>query len=91
MAIGRENSGKAFAQRNVERLIAARALYGRISTPVTVVCGEHDWWRMAERKPTSHCYQLPDRSRFLTPDTSPAWNSPPASPEILLDNPGASH
>src|SRR5262249_33715058 len=32
-------------------------------------------------RPTSHCSQTPERSRSPTPDTSPPWNSPPASPK----------
>lgn len=35
--------------RNVDSMVAARALYARISAPVTVVYGEHDWSRPAER------------------------------------------
>lgn len=35
--------------RDVDSMVAARALYARISAPVTVVYGEHDWSRPAER------------------------------------------
>jgi pimeloyl-ACP methyl ester carboxylesterase len=35
---------------NVESMRAARALYGRVSVPVTVVYGDHDWSRTQERE-----------------------------------------
>jgi pimeloyl-ACP methyl ester carboxylesterase len=34
---------------NVESMIAARGLYGRVSVPVTLVYGDRDWSRPAER------------------------------------------
>jgi pimeloyl-ACP methyl ester carboxylesterase len=36
--------------RNVESMIAARAQYGRIAAPVTVVYGDRDWSRVPERE-----------------------------------------
>src|SRR6266581_1361601 len=51
-------------------MIAARALYGRVTAPVTLIYGDHDW------------------SRFATPDTSPPWNSPPASPRSFSTTTG---
>jgi pimeloyl-ACP methyl ester carboxylesterase len=36
--------------RNVESMIAARALYGRVSVPVTLVYGEEDWSQPSERE-----------------------------------------
>ena len=35
--------------RNVESMIAARGLYGRVSVPVTLVYGDHDWSHPSER------------------------------------------
>jgi pimeloyl-ACP methyl ester carboxylesterase len=35
--------------RNVDNMVAARALYARVSAPVTAVYVEHDWSRPAER------------------------------------------
>jgi pimeloyl-ACP methyl ester carboxylesterase len=35
--------------RNVDSMIAARGLYGRLSVPVTVVYGDHDWSHPSER------------------------------------------
>ena len=36
--------------RNVDSMIAARALYGRVTVPATLVYGEHDWSRVTERE-----------------------------------------
>jgi pimeloyl-ACP methyl ester carboxylesterase len=36
--------------RNLESMIAARALYDRVTVPVTLVYGEHDWSRLPERE-----------------------------------------
>src|SRR5262249_28342219 len=36
--------------RNVESMTAARALYGRVTVPVTLVYGDHDWSRPPERE-----------------------------------------
>src|SRR5437867_5191661 len=36
--------------RNVGSMIAARALYGRVRAPVTVVYGDHDWSHPPERE-----------------------------------------
>jgi pimeloyl-ACP methyl ester carboxylesterase len=36
--------------RNVESMIAARALYGRVAAPLTVVYGDRDWSRPPERE-----------------------------------------
>src|SRR5207248_8316922 len=65
--------------RNVDSMIAARALYGRVIAPVDLIYGDHDWSESPSAKPTCLCYRALDRLRFLTPDTSPPWSSPPAS------------
>src|SRR5437762_6886021 len=36
--------------RNVDSMIAARALYGRVTAPVTLIYGDHDWSRVPERE-----------------------------------------
>src|SRR5215216_1418963 len=36
--------------RNVDSMIAARALYGRVTAPVTLIYGDHDWSRLPERE-----------------------------------------
>src|SRR6266516_3078116 len=35
--------------RNVDSMIAARALYGRVTAPVTLIYGDHDWSHQSER------------------------------------------
>jgi pimeloyl-ACP methyl ester carboxylesterase len=35
--------------RNVESMVAARELYGRVTVPVTCVYGDHDWSQPSER------------------------------------------
>jgi pimeloyl-ACP methyl ester carboxylesterase len=35
---------------NVESMTAARALYDRVTAPVTLVYGDHDWSRPPERE-----------------------------------------
>src|SRR5436309_10808613 len=39
-------------------------------------------------RPTSPFSVAPDRSRFATPDASPPWNSPPASPRSFSTTTG---
>jgi pimeloyl-ACP methyl ester carboxylesterase len=36
--------------RNVNSMIAARALYARVTAPVTLIYGDHDWSRIPERE-----------------------------------------
>src|SRR5881396_3834232 len=36
--------------RNVDSMIAARALYGRVTAPVTLIYGDHDWSGMPDRE-----------------------------------------
>jgi pimeloyl-ACP methyl ester carboxylesterase len=35
---------------NVDSMIVARELYARVSVPVTLIYGEHDWSRVPERE-----------------------------------------
>ena len=35
--------------RNVDSMVAARELYGRVTAPVTLAYGDHDWSRVPER------------------------------------------
>jgi pimeloyl-ACP methyl ester carboxylesterase len=71
--------------RNVESMIAARAVYPRVSAPVIIVYGDHDWSRPAEREstlallrgPTS--ISLPDAGHFA------ALEQPDRVVKILLD------
>jgi pimeloyl-ACP methyl ester carboxylesterase len=75
--------------RNVDSMIAARALYGRVTAPVTLIYGDHDWSRMPDREANiallrgARSISLRDAGHFA------ALEQPARVAEILLDNPGA--
>jgi pimeloyl-ACP methyl ester carboxylesterase len=75
--------------RNVESMIAARALYARVSVPVTLIYGDHDWSRPPEREATlallrgARSISLPDTGHFA------ALEQPDRVAEALLENTGA--
>jgi pimeloyl-ACP methyl ester carboxylesterase len=75
--------------RNVESMIAARARYGRVTAPVTLIYGEHDWSRVPEREANlallrgARSISLPQTGHFA------ALEQPARVAEILLDNHGA--
>jgi pimeloyl-ACP methyl ester carboxylesterase len=51
--VGRRRGYRRVARevfRNVDSMIAARALYERVDVPVTLVYGDHDWSRPTERE-----------------------------------------
>jgi pimeloyl-ACP methyl ester carboxylesterase len=72
--------------RNVESMIAARALYDRITVPVTLVYGDHDWSRVPEREDNlallrgARSISLPDTGHFA------ALEQPERVAEILLES-----
>jgi len=72
--------------RNVDSMIAARALYGRVTAPVTLIYGDHDWSRLPEREanlsllPGARSISLPHTGHFA------ALEQPARVAEILLDN-----
>jgi pimeloyl-ACP methyl ester carboxylesterase len=74
--------------RNVDSMIAARALYGRISAPVTLVYGDHDWSHPPEREANlavlrgAESISLPETGHFA------ALERPDRVAEILLDHTG---
>jgi pimeloyl-ACP methyl ester carboxylesterase len=74
--------------RNVDSMIAARALYGRVTAPVTLIYGNHDWSRMPERE--ANLVVLRGSQSILLPDTGhfAALEQPARVAEILLDNAG---
>src|SRR5205809_3377082 len=74
--------------RNVDSMIAARALYGRVSAPVTLIYGDHDWSQIAERE--ANLALLRDAQSLLLPDTGhfAALEQPARVAEILLDKQG---
>ena len=75
--------------RNVDSMIAARALYGRVTAPVTLIYGDHDWSRVPEREANlallrgARSISLPATGHFA------ALERPNRVAEILLDNDGA--
>src|SRR2546427_1640979 len=74
--------------RNVDSMIAARALYGRVSAPVTLIYGDHDWSQIPERE--ANLALLRDAQSILLPDTGhfAALEQPARVAEILLDKHG---
>ena len=72
--------------RNVDSMIAARALYGRVTAPVTLIYGDHDWSRPPERE--ANLSLLPDARSISLPHTGhfAALEQPARVAEILLDD-----
>src|SRR5881396_686821 len=75
--------------RNVDSMIAARALYGRVTAPVTLIYGDHDWSRTSDREANlavlrgAQAIALRDTGHFA------ALEHPARVAEILLDDHGA--
>ena len=75
--------------RNVRSMIAARALYGRVTAPVTLIYGDHDWSHMPDREANlallrgARSISLPDTGHFASLD------QPARVAELLLEDPGA--
>jgi pimeloyl-ACP methyl ester carboxylesterase len=75
--------------RNVDSMIAARALYDHVAVPVTLVYGDHDWSRVPEREADlallggARSISLRDTGHFA------ALEQPARVAEILLDAAGA--
>src|SRR5213593_2849011 len=71
---------------NVDSMIAARTLYGRITAPVTLVYGNHDWSNLPEREANlsllsgARSIALPDCGHFA------ALEQPARVAEILLED-----
>jgi pimeloyl-ACP methyl ester carboxylesterase len=74
--------------RNVDSMIAARALYGRVTTPVTLIYGDHDWSRIPDRE--ANLALLRDARSISLSDTGhfAALEQPARVAEILLDSHG---
>ncbi len=72
--------------RNVDSMIAARRLYGRVTAPVTLIYGDHDWSLIPERE--ANLALLRDAQSISLPDTGhfAALEQPARVAEILLDN-----
>jgi pimeloyl-ACP methyl ester carboxylesterase len=74
--------------RNVDSMVAARELYGRVTVPVTLVYGDHDWSRVPERE--ANLALLPGAESIALDDTGhfAALEQPARVAEILLANVG---
>jgi pimeloyl-ACP methyl ester carboxylesterase len=72
--------------RNVDSMIAARGLYGRVTARTTLIYGDHDWSRKSERE--ANLALLPDARFISLPDTGhfAALEHPARVAEILLDD-----
>ena len=72
--------------RNVDSMIAGRALYGRVTAPVDLIYGDHDWSRIPERE--ANLSLLPGARSIALPHTGhfAALEQPARVAEILLDN-----
>jgi pimeloyl-ACP methyl ester carboxylesterase len=75
--------------RNVDSMIAARGRYARVTAPVTLIYGDHDWSRIPEREASLSL--LADARSISLPNTGhfAALEQPVRVAELLLDNPGA--
>jgi hypothetical protein len=89
--VGRRRSYPRVARevyRNVDSMIAARPLYGRVSAPLTLIYGDHDWSRVPAREanlallPGARSISLADTGHFA------ALEQPDRVAEILLDHSG---
>jgi pimeloyl-ACP methyl ester carboxylesterase len=71
---------------NVDSMVAARELYGRVAAPVALVYGDHDWSRVPERK--ANLALLPGAQSIALGDTGhfAALERPARVAEILLAN-----
>jgi pimeloyl-ACP methyl ester carboxylesterase len=75
--------------RNVDSMVAARELYGRVTAPVTLAYGDHDWSRVSERE--ANLALLPGAQPIALHDTGhfAALEQPARVAEILLATAGA--
>ncbi len=62
--------------RNLDSMIAARQRYARISVPVTLVYGDHDWSRPTDRQANIESVPGAATSSCATPVTSLHWRPP---------------
>ena len=70
--------------RNVGSMVAARDLYPRVTTPVTLIYGDHDWSRTSERE--ANIASLHDAESISLSDTGhfAALEQPARVADILL-------
>jgi pimeloyl-ACP methyl ester carboxylesterase len=75
--------------RNVESMIAARALYGRVSVPVTLVYGEQDWSQPSEREANVALLRDVQSNSLVETGHFAALEQPDRVAELLLQGTGA--
>ncbi len=75
--------------RNVGSMIAARALYGRVTAAVTLIYGDHDWSRIPEREANLSLLQGARSVSLRHTGHFAALEQPARVAEILLDNTSA--
>jgi pimeloyl-ACP methyl ester carboxylesterase len=75
--------------RNVDSMIAARALYERVGVPVTLVYGDRDWSRPLERE--ANAVLIREAQTLSLPETGhfASLEQPDRVAEILLDRAGS--
>jgi pimeloyl-ACP methyl ester carboxylesterase len=88
--VGRRPGYPAVARaiyRNLDGLIAARERYARISVPVTLVYGDHDWSRPSDRQ--ANIESVPGADHIVLRDTGhfAALEAPDQVARILLETP----
>jgi pimeloyl-ACP methyl ester carboxylesterase len=75
--------------RNVDSMIAARALYGRVTAPVTLIYGDHDWSQIPEREANLALLGEARSIPLAATGHFAALEQAAHVAEILLDNHGA--
>jgi pimeloyl-ACP methyl ester carboxylesterase len=75
--------------RNVDSMIAARALYGCVATPVTLIYGDHDWSRIQEREANQALLRDARPISLFHTGHFAALEQPARVAEILLESHGA--
>jgi len=75
--------------RNVESMITARRLYGRVSVPVTLVYGEQDWSQPSEREANLALLRAVQSKSLVETGHFAALEQPDRVAEILLQGAGA--
>src|SRR5215471_1481702 len=70
---------------NVGSMIAARAFYGRVRVPVTLVYGDHDWSRPPEREANLAVLRVADSITLPETGHFAALEQPARVAEIVLD------
>jgi pimeloyl-ACP methyl ester carboxylesterase len=74
--------------RNVDSMISARALYDRVTAPVTLIYGDHDWSRVPERQANLALLRGARSISLFETGHFAALEQPARVAEILLDNDG---